>query len=81
MLAAGRLQDATALAVRLLKNAGGRAKLRTFIGGGELSQRILASLAIPIAFADIGRLATMVFKPDLVAERQSRPTSEAPAAE
>jgi len=81
LLAAGRLQDATALAVRLLKNAGGRAKLRNFVGGAELSHRILASLAIPISFADLSRLAAMVFKPDLVAERQSRFNAEAPATE
>lgn len=81
LLGAGRLEDATALAVQILKNAGGRAKIRTFIGSAELSQRILASLAIPISFADISRLAAMVFKPDLVAERQFRSIAETPAAE
>jgi len=71
LLAAGRLEDATALAVQFLKNAGARAKLRTFMGSAELSQRILASLAIPISFADISRLAAMIFKPDLVVARQT----------
>jgi CRISPR-associated protein Csx17 len=73
LLAAGRLEDAAALAVQILKTAGARPKLRTFIGGSEISQRILASLAIPLSLPDISRLAAMVFKPDLVISSQSAP--------
>lgn len=81
LLSAGRLEDAAALAVQFLKNAGGRAKLRTFIGSAELSRRILASLAIPLSFADISRLAAMIFKPDLVIERQPKLATETPIAD
>lgn len=80
-LLAGRLDVAAAWAVARLTQSGARPRITTFAGSAEFARRLVASLAIPVAELDLQRLATLVFKPDIVGSVQDAPELPLPEPE
>lgn len=63
LLIAGRLQDASRLALTRLGAMGLRPKVRIVAGSATLAQRLAASLAFPIAPRDVRHLLDAITKP------------------
>jgi len=63
LLLAGRLEAAAEAALRRLATRGVRSKIRHAVGSPALAARLAASLAIPVAPLDLGRLLLLVDKP------------------
>lgn len=68
LLIAGRLDEAIGHAVRRLRAGGLATRLRLGVGSPSLAMRLAASLALPIATADIERLLHCITKPASVAQ-------------
>lgn len=63
LLVAGRLEEAVRIAVARLRAAGLNPRLRLGMGTPELARRLAATIAIPVAYADLERLFRSITKP------------------
>jgi CRISPR-associated protein Csx17 len=81
LLLAGQLDAAAKAALARLGTRGVRSKIRLAVGSAALAARLAASLAIPVAPRDLGRLLLLIDKPRRALAELDEHTPSLPAAD